>query len=450
MDTDLFVSLDVEIAVLGTMIISRKAANYACGKVIPEDFYRDSHRVIFQTMAQMTKKKKPIDMVSLMEELKDTGNIGKVGGAVTIATIADKGFEPHVETYIQRLKEKSERRQLRTVLQKNLNSLDEPDCQTEEVFITAQKELYQVVDRKSERKYRMNFDVMMDYTQQLEKRKAEKKGISWGFRDMDSMIGKIMPGRVYYVGARPGVGKTALALSVISNVAKKGFPVYLASMEMSEEQIADREMSMTAHLDGHVLQHGYLQDGDWNKVAVASSILARMPLAVDDERQTTSNLRLKVRQFKADMLEKAKEYREQGMELAAKPIEQVNGLGLVVVDYFQLFKDPMGHMDKDQWTAQISGALIDLAKDLNVAVMCLSQLNRESEKRGDKRPQLADLRGGGAQEQDGWVVLLLHKQNDSGQVDVIVDKNRSGPTGIVRLTFLKEYTKFSQDERWQS
>lgn len=434
------------------MIMSNKAANYVLSKALPDDFYRDSHRLIYATMLQMSKKSKAIDLVSLMEELKDNGDLSKVGGASTVARLCDSAFEPHLDNYIQVLKEKSERRQLRDVLQQNLAALNEPEYTTEEVFMASQRELYEVVDRKSTRKYVLNYDLMLDYIDQLERRKQEKKGISWGFRDMDRTIGMMMPGRVYYCGARPGVGKTALALTTIRNVARAGVPVYMASMEMSREQIADRQVSMEASIDGHLLQHGFLRDSDWSNVVSATNSLSNLPIATDDERQTTSSLFLKVRQFRMDMLEKAKAFREQGKVKIADAIDHTNGLGLVVVDYFQLFKDPVGHMDKDQWTTHVSGTMVDLAKDLQVPVLCLTQLNRESEKRSNKRPQLSDLRGGGAQEQDAWVVLLLHRPNAgvNDMVDVIVEKNRSGPTGTVQMKFHAEYTRFHSLERWVS
>jgi replicative DNA helicase len=291
---------------------------------------------------------------------------------------------------------------------------------------------------------------MLEYIDQLERRRQEKKGISWGFRDMDRTIGMMMPGRVYYCGARTGVCKSALALTTVRNVARTGVPVYMASMEMSREQIADRQVSMEASIDGHLLQHGFLRDSDWSNVVRATNSLSNLLIATDDERQTTSSLFLKVRQFRMDMLEKAKGLRERGKVQVAEAIERVNGVGLVVVDYFQLFKDPVGHMDKDQWTAHVSGAMVDLAKELQVPVLCLTQLNRESEKRGNKRPQLSDLRGGGAQEQDGWVVLLLHRPNEgvNDLVNVIVEKNRSGPIGTVQMKFHAEYTRFHSLERW--
>lgn len=455
MKEDLYTCLDTEVAILGTMITSVKAASYTLEKVLPDDFYRDSHRLIFTAMLQMTKQNKPIGLITLAEELKNSGNLSKVGGAAAVAVMCDSAFEPHIDNYIRILKEKSERRQLRSVLQRNLAALGEPNCETEEVFMTAQKELYQVIEKKSFRKYRMDYDVMLEYVDLVENRRTEKKGIGWGFKGMNSTIGLLLPGRVYFVGARPGMGKTAFALTVAHNVAATGAPVYFASMEMNWEQIADRQVSMTAEINGHALQHGLLRDEDWGKIATAINRISGLPIALDDERHTTSSLFLKVRQFKMDMLRKAEDYRENGNTSQAARIEQLSGLGLLIVDFLQQFQDSKKGLDKDDWMALISGAMVNMAKELNIPVLCLTQLNRENEKSNNKRPQLSHLRGGGSQEQDAWAVLLLHREDyyeldlskHNGQVEVIVAKNRSGPVGTVRMEFKKEYTKLCEIER---
>lgn len=448
MKPDLYTCLDIEKAILGTMIMSPKAAIYALDKISPGDFYRDSHRLIYSTMQQMTRENKPLDMLSLVEELKDNANLPKIGGSVAIASMCDQGFEPFIINHVKILKEKSERRQLRVALQKSIAALDEPEIETEEIFTTAQKDIYSVFERKATCKYRFMRDISLEYLDILEDRRKEKKGISWGFPGLDSTVGLIMPGRVYYVGARPAMGKTAFALTISQNIAKRGTPLYFASMEMMTEHIMDRNVSMTAGINGHTLQHGFLRDNDWGEIIKAANLLSGQWIAIDDERQTTSSLFLKARQFKAEMLEKVKDLREQGREQEARNIEKVNGVGVVVVDYLQQFKDPQQGLSLDQHTRLLSGAMVDLAKELNTAVICLTQLNRENEKSSTKRPQLSHLRGGGSQEQDAWAVLLLHREEyynqnaEDGKVEVIVAKNRSGPTGTVNMRFRKEFTKF--------
>lgn len=448
MKPDLYTCLDIEKAILGTMIISPKAATYTLDKISPDDFYRDSHRLIYATMFQMARENKSLDMLSLTEELKKSGCLSKIGGAVGIASLCDQAFEPFIANHVKILKEKSERRQLRTALQKSLTALDEPDMQTEEIFTAAQKDIYSVFEKKTTRKYRLMLDVALEYIDILEDRRKEKKGISWGFPGLDSTVGLIMPGRVYYVGARPAMGKTAFALTVAQNIAKRGTPLYFASMEMMTEHIMDRNVSMTAGINGHTLQHGFLRDNDWGEIVKAANLLSGQWLAIDDERQTTSSLFLKVRQFKAEMLEKVKDLREQGREIEAKNIERVDGVGVIIVDYLQQFQDPQQGLSLDQHTRLLSGAMVDIAKEMNVAVICLTQLNRENEKSSSKRPQLSHLRGGGSQEQDAWAVLLLHREHyynqnvDESKVEVIVAKNRSGPVGTVNMRFRKEFTKF--------
>lgn len=446
-------NITAEQTLLGCMVTKKEYLIQGLSKLKSNDFSRGGHQVIFESMAEMFKDSKGVDIVTLGAYMTEKGIIQKVGGFAYLAQLMEiGGGYGHVNEYIQTIKELSEKRQLKTALQYSL-SLLESDTPHEELLSQTQKNIHQVLNRRMDRKYRMTRTVTVDYYGILEQRKSNPMGISWGFGKLNSTLGLILPKRVYYAGGRPGQGKTALANSIAMNVAKEGYPVYFNTQEMSEEQIMDRFVSAETKIPGHILQHGLLQDDDWVKVANVSGKIATLPLAIDEERQTTMNLFLKVRQFQMDMLQKAKELRENGKTEYADRIERCNGLGLLIIDYLQLFKDSRRGVDQDEWTQQVSGFLVEFAKELNIPILVLTQLNRENEKRANKKPQMSDMRGGGAQEQDAWAVILLHREEyydpdttRKGVAEVIIAKNRSGPTKTIELHYLKEYTKF--EEAW--
>lgn len=416
--------IDLEQAILGCVLKSKEAATYALTNLEPTDF--EKHEPLFETMKQMHQKKMPIDMTSLVAQLGK--NITKVGGALYIAQIADQGLPSNIITYCNQLKDSSKRRDLRKLLLTTLEQIKDGE-ETESLYTQVQKGLNKTISM--DRPYKTLDKAMFDYMETLDERQQRGAGISWGFTDIDKALGPLLPKRLYYVGARPGMGKTAFALSIILKVIDEGHGVYFNSMEMDQSQIIDRMVSMISGISGQVLQVGDLTDLQYKWLTKATSALYQKDyFGIDDVRQTTGQLKLKATHF-------ANQLAKQGKEL-----------GLIVVDYFQLFKNPLSGMKIDEWTQQVSADLVELSKELNCTVLCLSQLNRENEKTGNKKPQISHLRGGGAQEQDAWGVMLLHREDyydhdkQNPLTEVIIAKNRSGPVGTVYMEFLKEETKF--------
>lgn len=428
-------NIEAEQSVLGAILLDGHAVDRALEILGPEDFYRDAHRKIFRAMMELNQRSEPIDVVTLANELTTAGVLEEVGGAAYLAELADKvPTAANLAYYAQIVREKSILRQV-------------IDASTELVALAYEArpgEVDSFLDRAehrifeiSERRVRPQFSAMNDlmlaavYTlETLYERRGLLTGVPTGFTDLDRLTAGLQPSDLVIVAARPAMGKTAFALNTAVNAAIEGnVGVAVFSLEMSKQQLALRMLCAEARVDSHLVRTGYIGDKDFRSIVAAANRLSELPIYIDDTPGlSVLELRAKARRLKR--------------EREAK-------LGLIIVDYLQLMRSHERMDSREQEISSISRSLKALAKELNVPVMALSQLNRQVEARGDKRPQMADLRESGAIEQDADVILFLYRPfvytknpEDEHKAEVIIGKQRNGPIDKVPLTYLSRYTRF--------
>ena len=433
-------NLEAERSVLGAILIHNDAFNSAAEVLNPRDFFRDAHRRIFEKMVQLSERGNAIDFITLKEELSRTGELDEVGGPAYIAALVD-GL-PHatnIEYYARIVREKSTLRNLIFSANKILANAYEAEQEPNQILDEAEQAIFAIAEDRIRAGFvsmRALAHASFETIERAHERKQLVTGVPSGFADLDELTAGFQPGDLVIVAARPSVGKTALALNVAQHVGTKtGRTVGIFSLEMSKEQLFLRMLTSEAHIDSHRLRTGFLVESDWGRLSHALGTLSEARIYIDD----TPGIGVL-------------EMRAKSRRLAAE-----HGLDMLVIDYIQLMQGRGRFENRTLELASISRSLKGLAKELNVPVLVISQLSRAPEARSDHRPLLSDLRESGALEQDADVVVLLFrpdqypdvKPQDENIAELNVAKQRNGPTGLVRLAFLKQETRFGNLEQRQ-
>ena len=438
-------NLEAEQAVLSAMIWNQEALQECLIELVPDDFYNPANRIIFNAIKRMFDEGRPVDMITLADVLKSEGNLEKAGGPEHLVGLGENYVLDAWRNHIELLRRDSVlRAMIKTTASISALAYNAPE-DTKEVVDRAEQMLFDVTSRAVRASYEGLNSIMSDYFVSLEemsKNKGMRQGIYTGYADIDRCILGMRPGQMIVIGARPGVGKTSFALNVATNAARAGASVAFFSMEMSKVEIAQRLLACEAtgvHM--REIRSGNIRDANWINIIEATDKLSQLDITIDDTAGTTVT------------------------EIRAKARRILNGKknGLIIIDYMQLLSPATGRRSDSRATevSEMSRAIKILAKDLQVPVIALSQLNRQVESRSGgrgeesraKRPQLADLRESGSIEQDADIVLLLDRsltteeaerpnRPDWGMAECIIAKNRSGETGTVRMAFIAEDTKF--------
>jgi replicative DNA helicase len=426
-------NLDAERSVLGAILIHNEAFNYAVEIIRPGDFFRDAHRRIFEKMIRLGERSEAIDLVTLKEALAQGGELDEVGGPAYIASLVDGvPRSTNVEYYARIVKEKSTLRALihasTQIAERAWEAEDDPNV----ILDDAEKTIFSIAEDRARVGFvsmRQIVDESLPKIEQLFEQKKLITGVPTGFVDLDGMMRGLQPSDLVIVAARPSMGKTSLVLNMAEHAAlEHGQTVGFFSLEMSKEQLFIRLLTSVAMIDAHKLQTGHIGQRDYDKLSTGISRLSEAPIFIDD----TPGLGVL-------------EMRAKARRLAAE-----HGLQLLIVDYLQLMTGRGRFDNRTLELAAISRGLKGLAKELNVPVLALSQLSRAPEARSDHRPLLSDLRESGALEQDADVVLMIFrpemypdcKEEEKGTAELIIAKQRNGPTGTVNVAFLREYTRF--------
>jgi len=427
---------EAERTVLGAVLVDNQAFNSAAELLTREDFHRDAHRRIFEAMAALAERSQPIDLVTLKDELVRQSALEAVGGAAYLAALLDGVPRiTNVEHWSRIIKEKAVLRNLIHAGNRIVQSCYGAEEEAAALLDQAEKAIFDI----AEKRIRAGFASMKEIVKasfrtidQLSQSKDVVTGLATGFVDIDEMTSGLQKGELVIVAARPAMGKTSFCLNIAQHVALRvGETVGLFSLEMSKEQLALRLLCADARIDAHRLRTGKLSEKDWTRLAKAYNDLSESRIYIDDSATISPlEMRAKCRRLKAE-----------------------HGLGLVIVDYLQLVTGAGRAENRQQELSAISRSMKGLAKELEVPVIALSQLSRAPEARTDRRPQLSDLRESGALEQDADIVMFIyreeeHKPTDEnrGIAEIIVGKQRNGPTGSRKLAFIKEFTRFENLE----
>jgi replicative DNA helicase len=439
-------SLEGEMSVLGGILLENEALNKALEILRPEDFYRQSHRKIFSTLIDLSEKGEPADLVTLTAALQKQGEIDAVGGSSYLATLVD--YVPtaaNIVYYCRLVKEKSISRHLISVATE-IATKGYAGGDVEQALDWAEKSIFEITGMKSRPSYFSTREIMKDTFKTIEKlydRKELVTGVPTGYKDLDEMTAGLQGGDLLIVAGRPSMGKTAFCVNIVENAAvhaEKPVPTIIFSLEMSKEQLVQRMLCSVSRVDASRLRTGHLGESDWPKLTNGAGLLSEAPIYIDDTPAiSVLELRAKARRLKAD-----------------------KNLGLVVVDYIQLMTGRNAE-SRQQEISEISRSLKALAKELDVPVVALSQLNRSLENRTDKRPIMADLRESGAIEQDADVIMFVYRESvycdackkrdnscDKGHdkdAEIVIGKQRNGPIGTVHLTFQGQFTRFENQTR---
>ena len=432
-------SIDAEESVLGAVLLSSDAANTALEKLHAEDFYKPAHQQIFDVISQLFDANEPIDAVTVSEGLRRDGSLDRMGGIEFLTNLIDSvPSTSNVEYYAGIVEEHALRRRLMKVggdIGIIAGNTTDP---IEEVVDKAEQSVFAVAERQVGDGLQVIDDLLgpaIEKAEALQRSGSEVTGVSTGFRDLDRKLAGLHPSNLIVLAARPGMGKSALAFNIAQNVALAGNTVAIFTLEMSREEVVTRLLCSKGRIDSQKLRTGRLTEADFTKLSNAAGALYKQDIFVDDSPGlTVTEIRAKCRR------------------LRRKP-----GLDLVVVDYLQLMNGS-GQENRQQEIAMISRSLKDLARELQVPIMALSQLNRGVEAREDKRPRLGDLRESGAVEQDADVVMFIYrdeyyfpeKVESKGVAEVVVAKHRQGSVGRVDMTFLPEFTLFADMGRAES
>src|SRR5919197_2926474 len=428
-------NLEAERSVLGAILVHNDAFNTAAQVIDGRDFYRDAHRRIFDRMVALSERGEAIDFITLKEELSRGGELEEVGGPAYVASLVDGvPRATNVEYYARIVKEKATLRNLIYAANKILTNAYEADQESDLILDEAESSIFAVADDRLKAGFVVMRDLVNDSFPKIEQLFEHKRlvtGVPTGFVDLDEMTRGLQPGDLVIIAARPSMGKTSLVLNIAQYVAMQpNLTVGFFSLEMSKESLFLRLLTSEAQIDSHRLMSGAIGQKDYGRISHALETLSAMRLFIDD----TANI---------GVLE---------MRAKARRLQSEHGLHLLVVDYIQLMAARGRYENRTLELASISRSLKGLAKELNVPIVVLSQLSRAPESRSDHRPQLSDLRESGALEKDAAVVILIYRDDaynrdpnnpDAGTAELIVAKQRNGPTGIVRLAFLREQTRFA-------
>ena len=427
---------DVEMAVLGSMLLEKEAISKKLEILDADVFYRPAHQKIFQAIVGLFEKNEAADSLTVVEELRRRGHLDEVGGPVYIADLTMRVTSAaNVEYHAKIVLEKALLRNLiaasseitRTAFNETEDALDLLD--------RAENEIFKISEKRMKRSYVDMKDALFRTMERLEAIHGKHSGVTGvpsGFSMLDNLTGGFQGSDLIIVAGRPSMGKTAFVLSVARNAAvDHGVPVGFFSLEMSADQLVLRLICAEARVDAHSVRTGRLPDSQWSQLSTRIGKLHSAKIFIDDTPALgILELRAKARRLRVE-----------------------HNIGMIIVDYLQLMQGPKNSQSREQEISMISRSLKALAKELNIPVLALSQLNRAVEISNDKRPMLANLRESGALEQDADVVLFVHRpekynileeggKSTEGLAEIIIGKQRNGPIGDVQLTFVKEYARF--------
>jgi replicative DNA helicase len=421
-------SLEAEQSVLGSMLIERQAIMAAIGILGPTDFYRESHRVIYETMVKLADRGEGVDIITVSEALREQGKLEAVGGMEYITSLANLvPTAANIEHYARIVQERSLQRALIQAATEVVGRAYGYKDDIETLLDEAEQLIFTISQRRATQGFSSIKTVLMEtltHIEQLVAQKGSALGVASGFADLDRLTSGFQRSDLIVLAARPSMGKTALSLNIARHAAVSAkVPVAIFSLEMAREQLAQRLLCCEAAIDSQRLRTGNLDDNDWKRLSIALGRLGEAPIYIDD----TPSISV--------------------LELRAKSrrIQSQYGLGFIIVDYLQLMQSRGRAENRQQEISEISRSLKALARELSLPVLACSQLSRAVEQRTDRKPLLSDLRESGAIEQDADVVVFLHQSPETPEpdvLDVIVAKQRNGPTGTVRLYFAREYQKF--------
>lgn len=428
-------SIQAEQAVLGGLLIDNQTWDVVADRIVEEDFYRRDHRLIFRSIRQLSDKQAPFDVVTLSEVLEKTGELEDAGGLSYLAILArETPSAANISAYADIVRERAVLRQLIHVGTEIADSAYQPEGRgMSDLLEHAEQQVFQIADQRQRgsagfKPIKSLLVSAVDRIEMLFQKEGHITGASTGFADFDDMTSGLQQSDLIIIAGRPSMGKTTFAMNIAENVAiKEGLPVAVFSMEMPGEQLAMRMMSSLGRIDQHRVRTGKLEDDEWPRMTSAINILAETKLFIDDTAALSpTEVRARCRRLA----------RENGQ------------LGLVVLDYLQLMQCSSGE-NRVAEISEISRSLKALAKELNVPVIALSQLNRNLEQRPNKRPVPSDLRESGSIEQDADIIVFIYRDEvynpdsaDKGTAEIIIAKQRNGPIGMVRMTFLGQYTRF--------
>nr|WP_330408016.1 replicative DNA helicase [Vallitalea guaymasensis] len=429
-------SLEAEQSVIGSMILDREAIATGSESLMPDDFYQPDLKVIFEAIIDLYNKNKAVDLVTLENKLKDEGVLDQIGGinylsklAVAVPTSA------HIKNYAQIVKEKAVLRKLIKTSREIIDESYDGKNKLEDVLNGAEEKIFNIMQDRRTEEFSSIKDLVVPTLNKIEtihKNQGKVTGIPTGFIDLDYKTAGLQPSDLVLIAARPSMGKTAIALNMAQHAAiKENAATAIFSLEMSKEQLVNRLLCSEAMVDAQKVRTGDLEDEDWAKIASGSSVLSNAPIYIDDTPGiTVSEMKAKCRKLK---LEK--------------------GLDLILIDYLQLMSGNGKTESRQQEISEISRSLKALAREMEAPVVALSQLSRACESRADHRPMLSDLRESGAIEQDADVVMFLYRDEyynpeseAKNQGELIIAKQRNGPTGTIHLVWMGQYTKFASME----
>ena len=432
--------LVAEQSVLGAVFIAPETIISLADELVPDDFYKSANKIVFKTMLSLLEKGEPIDATTMISALTNQGDISKIGGMNYVVELVNSTpTSKNVEHYAKLVKEKATLRKVIADLSESLSSAYQGDVSISDIISKTEKSMLDISNQNTGTGFRNVADILDTHMQMVETRSQTDgvvTGLSTGFDGLDKITTGLHEDNLIILAARPAMGKTALALNIAQYIAvKEKKPVAIFSLEMGAESLIERMLASEGMVEVYHLKTGNLSIEEWSRLVHAQGNLYDAPIFVDD----TAGIRIS-------------EIRSKARKLA----QEMGGLGVIIIDYLQLITGSKGE-NRQQVVSEISRELKILAKDLKVPVIALSQLSRAVEQRQDKRPMLADLRESGSIEQDADIVAFLYRdayyqkeQADSQEAnnvtELILEKNRHGSLGTVKLYFHKEYTKFSSVE----
>ncbi len=422
--------LEAEQSLLGGILIDSSGLPAALEVLKGDEFYKDSHRTIYTAIQDLFERNEPVDLLTVTDLLSERKQLEAVGGVSYVASLTEvMGSSANVAAYAKIISEKAVLRRLIQTANEII-SFSYGGRSAEEVLENAESAIFKLAERKIRNSYFPLKEVVkknIETIERLQEYRDAVSGVPSGFTDLDKLTAGFQKSDLIILAARPSMGKTALALNIASNAAKKGFPVGFFSLEMSKEQLAMRLLCMEARVDSHKIRSGFLSRQECAKLLNAAGAYMDVPILIDDTPSISPlELRAKARRMMSDQ-----------------------GLGIVMVDYLQLMKGRDNSERREQEISEISRSLKGLAKELDIPVIALAQLNRKVEERADKKPMMSDLRESGAIEQDADVIAFIYRDEvynrdtkEPGVAEVIIGKQRNGPLGNVKLSYINTYTRF--------
>jgi replicative DNA helicase len=427
-------NIEAEEAILSAILVDNDALLDVIETLAVADFYRTAHQKIYAAIVDLFDKAEPVDLVTLANKLKENGQLEEVGGASYLSRLVDAvPLAVNALHYAKIVHDKASLRRLIEKANAIVKRCFEERGNADDVIDYAEGAIFEISEKKARQSFFPLSKIILSNIETLEEKQGNRSlvtGVPTGFTHLDNLTSGLQNSDLIILAARPSMGKTALALNIARNAAvDAGVPVAIFSLEMSKEQLSLRMLCSEARIDSSRLKGGFFSMEDWHRLTDAAGILSEAPIYIDDSPSLSAmEIRAKARRLKMD-----------------------KNIGLIIIDYLQLMQGRAGAERRDLEISEISRALKALAKELELPVMALSQLNRMLEQRTDKRPRLSDLRESGALEQDADVVAFIYRdevynrEEDSpnrGIAEILLSKQRNGPTGDIYLTFLKSYTRF--------